>query len=391
MGQGAPLQENQQVASSKGSAGYIPSLDGLRAISIAMVFLGHADVSKLIPAGFGVTVFFFLSGYLITTLLVREHEAHGSIALKAFYLRRALRLGPPLLVTLAFGALLVLVGLAGGDLAPDVFLSQIFFFYNYYSLVVDDSSVRGFAVLWSLSVEEHFYLVYPLLFIAFARGRLGVRGIFVLCLAVLAWRCVRVFALGSSELAITQSTDTRFDSMLFGCLLALVEARGLARKWLPDRTLYLTLGAGLALLAATFLVREEEFRLTLRYTLQGIALMPIFYFAVNRADLWFFRPLNWKPVRRIGQYSYTLYLVHYVIIAALTRNGMDMGNSLVFVPVAAVLCLLYAALVHEFAEKPFKPLRERLTGHPLQPAHGPAFALASARAADGAHGRDREG
>ena len=146
----------------------IPSLDGLRAISILIVFMAHARLSPYLPGGFGVTIFFFLSGFLITTLFYREAERYGQIDLKAFYLRRALRLSPPLLVTLAITYTLVSLGLFLGKIDPLAIASQVFYFYNYYSVFVPDSTegARGLNVLWSLAVEEHFYLIFPWLFLS---------------------------------------------------------------------------------------------------------------------------------------------------------------------------------------------------------------------------------
>lgn len=350
---------------SSSAPSYIPSLDGLRAVSIAFVFFAHAGVSPLIPGGFGVTVFFFLSGYLITSLLIQEQASHGFIAIRAFYLRRIVRLGPPLLITLAFAALLVLLGLANGDLAPATIASQIFFYTNYFNLYGPDvgNNVSGLGILWSLAVEEHFYLFYPWVFILLARGKIGLNAIAGLIALILIWRCICFFFLGISDWEIYTRTDTRIDSMLYGCLLALMAGRGLDRKWFPDKAMYPLIALACAVLIVTFLLRDPAFRSTIRYSLQGLALMPIFHFAVTRHEVWMFRPLNWKPVRKIGQYSYTLYLVHFVIIKAMILQNVATGNILVFTAVAGALSIAYAALVFEIAEKPLKPLRQRLTGH----------------------------
>ena len=107
---------------------YIPSLDGLRAVSILIVLLSHAGVSQRIPGGFGVTIFFFLSGFLITTLLLREYDRNGTVSLRNFYIRRLLRLTPPLLLTLLAAAVLYMLGFVRGALDPATLLSQIFFF-----------------------------------------------------------------------------------------------------------------------------------------------------------------------------------------------------------------------------------------------------------------------
>lgn len=346
-------------------AAHIPSLDGLRAFSIAVVFLSHAGVSELIPGGFGVTVFFFLSGFLITTLLTREQGRHGSVSLRAFYLRRALRLAPPILVTIAAATLLALAGLVGGDLAPGAYLSQIFFYSNYYGLQDARSSVEGLEILWSLSVEEHFYFLWPLLFIAIARGMIGLRGVGLLLALILAWRAWRVLVLGADEWVTYVSTDTRLDSLLYGCLLALLMWRGQASRLFPDAAWprFLWLGAAAVVLVATFVIRDPDFRAVLRYSLQGLALTPVFYYAVVRPDIALFRPLNWPLVRRIGVWSFTIYLCHFVILNLLTRNGVgEIGDPLV-VLLAAVLSCGFAALVARYAERPLQPLRARLTGH----------------------------
>lgn len=347
------------------SGNYIPSLDGLRAVSIAVVFFSHAGVSPLIPGGFGVTVFFFLSGYLITSLLIQEHALHQSIAIKAFYLRRVVRLGPPLLITLAFATLLVLLGVAEGDLSAAAIVSQIFFYTNYFALYGPDvgNSVQGLGILWSLAVEEHFYLLYPWVFIMLARDRIRLRTIVALLATVLIWRMIWFYGFGSSEWEIYTRTDTRIDSMLYGCLLALMTGRGKSGAWFPERFMYPLLGLACVTLIVTFFVRDPAFRSTIRYSLQGLALMPIFHFAVTQHDLWMFRPLNWKPIRRIGQYSYTLYLVHFVIINAMILHGFTNDDIMLLTVVAAALSLTYAAIVFEFVERPLRPLRQRLTGH----------------------------
>src|SRR4051812_20527063 len=110
----APSARAGQISSPRGAAGahaslYIPSLDGLRAISFAVVFLAHAGVPGM-PGGFGVTVFFFLSGYLITTLLRLEVERTGTVSLRRFYLRRALRILPPFYIVLAGATALASAG-----------------------------------------------------------------------------------------------------------------------------------------------------------------------------------------------------------------------------------------------------------------------------------------
>lgn len=348
------------------NASYIPALDGFRAVSIAIVFFSHAGVSDLIPGGFGVTVFFFLSGFLITTLLTREQDNHGRIALKAFYLRRVLRLSPPILITMVAATALVLAGLAEGDLSVATYLSQLLFYYNYHLLMAESgSSVEGFGVLWSLSVEEHFYLIWPVVFISIARGWFGIKGVLLLLAAILVWRYIRMTVFGNGEWVIYVSTDTRFDSLLYGCLLALLIWRGHAERLFPKRLAAraLLICTAFVILLICFLVQNDTFRSTFRYSLQGIALMPLFYYATQRPGDMLFRPLNWAPLRMVGMWSYTIYLCHLVIIEALIHNDISQLGEPLLVGLSAVLSCGFAALVYRCAEKPLKPLRTRLTGH----------------------------
>lgn len=348
------------------SSSYIPSLDGLRAISIALVFASHVGFGHVVPGGFGVTIFFFLSGYLITTLLTREWDRYGTIAQPAFYLRRIVRLGPPILLTICFSFLLLWLGLAEGAFDPMTVVSQLLFFYNYYSLHATASvTVDGLGILWSLAVEEHFYLIWPTLFILLAGGRHPIRYLAFLLLAVLAWRALRFWFLQSDAWMIYISTDTRFDSLLYGCLLAILVWRGTAERLFPTgffaRFFWLTLAV--AVLIFCFLIRNETFRSIPRFSLQGLALMPVFFYAISRPDDLWFKPLNWRWVMVIGQWSFTIYLVHFVIIKALVFNGLGALGDPVVVVVATVLSLLYSAATYHWLEKPLHPLRRRLTGH----------------------------
>ena len=348
----------------------IPSLDGLRAVSIAIVFFAHAHVVRGLPGGFGVTVFFFLSGYLITTLFYRERDKTGGIDLRAFYIRRLLRLSPPLFVTLALTYGLVAAGVFEGRLAPGAIASQIFYYYNYYSVYVPGSTegALGLNVLWSLAVEEHFYLIYPWIFLLLLRDRLNLTHMAWILAGILAWRIFRFTVMGTSANTIYMSTDTRFDSILYGALLAMMAAGGQARRFFPEgawaRSAILL--AALAVLLLCFVWRDATFRSTLRYSLQGLALMPVFHYAVTRPDLWYFRPLNWTPLRWIGIYSYTIYLSHTVVLGNL--DGIGPGNRLVFALLAGAICVAYAAFIFHFVERPIKALRNRLTAPPTGPA-----------------------
>jgi peptidoglycan/LPS O-acetylase OafA/YrhL len=381
------------VASSTSSSGredsgslYIPSLDGIRAVSFLIVFFAHAALLEVIPGGFGVTVFFFLSGYLITTLLRLEYEKHGRISLRHFYLRRAFRILPPFYLVLLAAVVLSLTGVLPGRLEILPVLSQFGHLANYNAIVGSaDGFPAGTYLYWSLAVEEHFYLFFPLAFIALSSTIRAprTRALLLLgvCALVLAWRCVLVFALDSSLSRTYIATDTRVDSLLFGCVLALYLNPALDEYGSRARLLWLWLGmpVGLSILLVTFLLRDDNFRESVRYSLQGIALLPLFISAILFHAKWPFKLLNLRFVKFFGVLSYTLYLVHFVVLYALHEH-LSTGNAPIAIA-ALVISFLIAWAVHVAIERPFARLRRRFSGINRKPqtepdASVPAAALA---------------
>ena len=272
---------------------FIPSLDGIRAVAVLIVFLSHVGI-KYVPGGFGVTVFFFLSGYLITTLLRREHDRSNRIDLRKFYMRRVLRILPPfyLVLLLAIGASwLVGVYSEFSSLQLEALVSQFFHYSNYHNVVYGNQYMSlGTEVYWSLAVEEHFYLLFPLFYILLRRFKLGASKqatVFLgICLLVLLWRCLLVFTMGADYDRIFFATDTRIDSILFGCAMAVAYNPAMEQdRQLSERNLkWVFLPLGLVLLLITLAVRVDSFRDTLRYTVQGVALYPIFIAAIRFPD-----------------------------------------------------------------------------------------------------------
>lgn len=337
---------------------HIAALDGLRAASIAIVFLGHAGLGRiLIPGGFGVTIFFFLSGYLITSLLRVEQASTHRIDLKGFYIRRVLRIGPPLWISLIVFGLGSAIGLVPSALDPLAILAQLFFAINYAELWGHAAGVPGMP-LWSLAVEEHYYFIFPALYMFLTR-RFDVRAIAALsvaacCIALLA-RCIHVFGFGDTYYTY-YFTHTRFDSILFGAILALWHNPALERAaWRPSKW-QLTLS--LILLAATIVPRSEIFRETIRYSLQGMLLIVIFS-AVVADKGWINRLLTLSPVQLIGKYSYTIYLSHYFFLKAVS-NMMPGTHKIVTVAIAGAATLLYSAAMYKLVERPAGRLRRKL-------------------------------
>jgi peptidoglycan/LPS O-acetylase OafA/YrhL len=346
---------------------HIPSLDGLRAVSFLIVFMAHSGVRGLpaIPGGFGVTVFFFLSGFLITTLMRVEQQSTGSVSIRNFYLRRALRILPPFYLILLLAALLTAARILPGDLRLAPVVAQAGHISNYWFIFKgSDGTPTGTIPYWSLAVEEHFYLVFPVLYLVLGRylsRRNQAIVLWVMCLLVCVWRSTLVLRFGVIEDRTYMASDTRVDSILFGCALAVgmnpVLDPPIGREGLWK---WLLLPAGIALLLVTFLFRASWFRETIRYSLQGIALTPVFVSAV-RFPRWLpFRALNAKPVALVGVLSYTLYLAHEVALLGL-YSWFPAANRWAVATSAFAIAFAVALAVHRFVERPTARLRQRLT------------------------------
>ena len=337
----------------------IASLDGIRAVSILLVVVGHCGLGKIIPGGLGVTTFFFLSGYLITTLLRREIEATETINLGNFYIRRALRILPPCLIVFLVSTGIALV--LRETLTMRGVLAGLFYWTNYYNAFDGEGIVPGLVVLWSLAVEEHFYFLFPLLYlgIAFYSKRTQSNFLLLACLAVLAWRCVLVYALHSPTSRTYLCTDTRLDSILWGCLFAIVSNPALGDRPASRLATYPAMIFGVALMLASLLVRGEWFRETFRYTVQGVALMPLFAFAVKQPSSLPFKVLNSYIMRLLGIYSYTIYLTHFVILYY--AEHLFHVRPLPAFPVVLVLSFIIAAAMYQFVDLPAAALRKRFS------------------------------
>jgi peptidoglycan/LPS O-acetylase OafA/YrhL len=352
---------------------YRPGLDGLRAIAVIAVFAYHARIDWL-PGGFlGVDLFFVLSGYLITSLLLVEWEARNRIDLRRFWLRRARRLLPALVVVV-LGALVLSAIFARQDLAhtrSDA-VSSLLYYTNWHEIFANRSYfVRTgnpslLTHLWSLAVEEQFYLVWPLLLVP-ALVLLGRRRLPMLVIAGIAASAALMWMLynpGSDPSRVYFGTDTRAFLLLMGILLALVwPAIERLRRALPLLEL---LGIA-ALVGAVLLFRNmQDFSPTLY---RGGDLAASFCFvvliaAVAHPKTGIGDALGVAPLRWIGERSYGIYLWHWPIIVLLA--GVNTRPGLGIVAAEAALVLAAATLSYRFVEQPIRTgsLQRRLAQRP---------------------------
>ena len=345
--------------------GYIPGLDGLRAIAVLIVMVAHLGFEHIVPGGFGVTVFFFISGFLITRLLLAESEKSG-IGLKNFYMRRFVRLYPALLFML-FGTVAI-YGLSGiGGPTGTELTAGVFYFTNIYQVFIrattDTLPFMPWTHLWSLAVEEHFYLIFPLFMVLCRKNWKRAAVILIALLAVVPlWRTFIMFGTNLPYADYNyMMTDTRFDSLAWGCLLSvLLHLKGNLKAFKPLLGIIPTILASVAILVS-FLIRDDTFRYTIRFTFQGAALFVLvlnFYYL--KALSFAVRIAEWKWLAWIGQVSYALYLWH-VPIYDLVHRSMERG--LISLLITTVASFAIAAVSFYVVEKPFVTLRKRFGAH----------------------------
>jgi len=348
--------------------GYIPGLDGMRAIAVLIVLVAHMGFEHIVPGGFGVTVFFFISGFLITRLLLAESESKGQVGLKNFYIRRFVRLYPALLFML-FGSTLIFGILGVGGPSALQLSAGVFYFTNFFQVGLQTFGGQvpfmPWTHLWSLAVEEHFYLVFPLV-IYLCRGnwRRTAKILAAILIAVPLWRSFIHF--GTSIPSVDYNymmTDARFDSLAWGCLLSvLLHLKGSLK---PFKSVLgvIPVAVALAAILASFLIRDENFRYTIRFSLQGAALfiliLNFYYLKSMRFAIWI---CETKPLVWTGQISYALYLWHVPLYFLIIRQGYMERNVLSILLVVA-LSFIISAISFYWVEKPFIALRKRFGAH----------------------------
>jgi peptidoglycan/LPS O-acetylase OafA/YrhL len=355
-------------AASRRGLPYLPGLDGLRALSVLAVVGYHAELSGLSGGFLGVEVFFVLSGYLITALLLVEREDRGWIDLGAFWRRRARRLLPAVAVMLAAvsaGALLFwrdALDQLRGDL-----VAAVFYVSNWWQIVEDRSYFEStgrppmLQHLWSLAVEEQFYVLFPLvLALGLAAARHRHRAVSVGFVAVAlasAWWMAILHEPYTDPSRVYYGTDTRLSGLLLGAALAFVVVPGPGgRSDRTTRTATDALGlAGLAVLAWAFVSINEfdPFVYQGGFVLVDAATLAVIV-AVARTDGRLGRLLGTEPLRWVGTRSYAIYLWHWPVVVV-TRPELDVpldGAPLLALRVALTLILAEAS--YRFVEHPIR-------------------------------------
>jgi peptidoglycan/LPS O-acetylase OafA/YrhL len=330
---------------------YNPALDGLRALAVMLVLLHHCEVPLFHGGSYGVDLFFVLSGFLITSLLRDEAIRSGRIDIKRFYLRRAVRLWPALILMLALYAMAAPWFFQKANVGLDVLLAGLYLSdYSFAFWHVPDYLRHT----WSLAVEEHFYLLWPAVIIITARWDGRRLAVLFLTLAVIVtlWRFMQLVAFDDWWYRIYFSFDTRSSGLIVGAAAA-------ALPWRPDRSSDALAYAALA--AMTFMVvffttRGQFIFGSVLIDLIGGALVLAIAGKPGRVAAL----LSVRPLVYLGVLSYSIYLISYPLLRAIEHQY---SVATTFFVVAGG-SLLFAAISFEFVEKPLKQWRHSLKAHP---------------------------
>lgn len=244
---------------------------------------------------------------------------------------------------------------------PGALSAVLLYYYNYYQLAhVDFGLPGGLDVTWSLMIEEQFYLLFPLVFKLFAvKNVINQRRLWALtavCFLVLLWRFVLVALVHPTKVDdwAYSATDARFDSILWGCILA-IASNPLRESDVYFRFLDVHKAAlavtGLGVIVGCLVCRNELFRNTLRYTLLPMSLYPIFFYCIRSPASLIGRTLATRFLREIGHLSYTMYLIHFALLLVLSRR---LHNRLLSAIVAFALTACFALLMRLVVEDPLR-------------------------------------
>lgn len=316
--------------------GYIATLDGWRAIAVLLVIgahcswmlhasgtlLGSAAARFFAHAGYGVDVFFAISGFLIVTLLLREKDATGALDLKGFYVRRSFRILPPMLVYLAVVSLLGAFNtlpVESSDVMP-----ALFFYRNY----VEGSWYT--AHYWSLAIEEHFYLAVPIVV-----GLLSKRQALT-ALVGAALACIVIRALEAAFLEgvkVEFRTESRFDALMWGSIAAVVAATSKGRAWLTRHLTPLTV---LVIIGVAVPLLVSVHYMPARRTIVALVVPTVVLFTLLRPQGWVGRALEISWLRWIGRLSYSLYIWQMLFLVPIVH--LPIVQSFPGALVATILC-----------------------------------------------------
>lgn len=358
----SPMESN-----TKAVFGYVYGLDALRLFAVSIVIIRHYELVMLLPGGFGVSVFFFISGFLISRLIIAEEKARGTIGLRNFYARRMIRLLPPLLL-MGVVAVPALWWIDPKSFAPGQVASSFLYLGNIYKIgtyIFDwRQGYKALEPLWSLAVEEHFYLLLPLVLVAVRSARGRIIMMVAAIIGALALRIlVGVIDPANADQINYHFTFSRLDAIAWGVLLTLLLDQGyIGRRLLDDYGMPLFL-VGLVAVTLSMVHWSKFYEETVKYTPQSVAIGIVFSALIFSSKLDFVRRITeWKMFSYLGSISYEMYLWHFPIWTVV----------LYFIPgricsaaASIALTLLVSDCAYRMTTKQLVGVRKRFGGHPV--------------------------
>lgn len=349
---------------------YITGLDGIRAIAVIMVLAYHLKLA-LFKSGFlGVTVFFVLSGYLITGILISEVEEEGTIDLKNFWLRRIRRLVP---AVMSMAVVIIFVSAVVNRIiftkGCKDFLASVLGFNNWWQIFNKVSYFEAAGVTspfthsWSLAIETQFYLIYPLILLGIyklvksrgeGRAKRGLlfAGVTLLLALISVILMIVLFDPQQDASRVYYGTDTRAFSLLFGALLAILwEYRMVPRRLSASVNMVLGSVSFAVLLVMTIAINGSSNFWYRGGQFFGTILTVLMVYAVSGRKTWLSRFLSNPVLKWIGDRSYSIYLWHYPIILLISK-GIKASWGITLIEI--VLSVVLAELSYRFIETPIR-------------------------------------
>ncbi len=366
---------------------YIPALDGLRALAVLAVIAYHTGLPACEGGLMGVTVFFVISGYIVTKILLVEFARTGRISFKDFYIRRVKRLLPAIiLVIAATGALCAVFNhVLLTKMRPEV-LPSLFFVNNWWQILNDASYFENIGLpsplthFWSLAIEEQFYLVLPFTLFCVLKfgGKLRHRrnlSIIILVLAALsALEMTLIYDPTQDPTRVYYGTDTRAFSLLMGAFVAVLTTGAKDRVPRVVREAFAVVGAVGVLACLALMSGEDPFTYQGGMVLCSALTAFLVYGTIARDAGWVAKILSCKPFIWIGKRSYGLYLWHYPLVLLFTPVNGSFGMDGLLMAAAVACTFICAELSYRFVENPIRYgiAKEKRAEASAAPAPAPA-------------------
>lgn len=304
-------------------------VDALRAFAVLVVVFAHAGLGSIVPGGSGVTIFFCISGFVITFIVLKESHKTGKFDILRFYRNRALKILPPLFLAIVVPSLIWSIW---NYIDWQAFSGQVFFYYNWVKVGGGADVLPGTGVVWSLSIEEQFYLVFAAVWLCVVRAKCRVAWLAVLALLCIIYSTISRFVLylgNAEESRIYYGSDTRLDGIAYGILLGIAYHRWLSQGAKSTKGIARLGGPWTLVLAVTvyllsLAIRDEFFRETMRYSFQSLSACAVLAYGLvpgtGTLRSLFNRISGARLITAIGLSSYSIYLCHLVIGSAIMER-----------------------------------------------------------------------